>query len=105
MIYCPFFISCVGSNDKLDYKAELEAQKLAILDQQRQQFNALKHKYRIGLERIVDRWLSHEAEEQEKWMNTVKAQADERIARSEEQWKTRVAALEKKLAKYENPNA
>lgn len=107
--HCCYFLGMCSSSylfvgpidQQRDYKAELEAQKLALLDQQRQQFDALKHKYRIGIERIVDRWLTHEAEEQEKWMNTVKAQADERIARSEEQWKSRVAALEERLSKYE----
>ncbi|KAI9272899.1 hypothetical protein BDA99DRAFT_556494 [Phascolomyces articulosus] len=89
---------------KGEYRRKFEAEKQTLLQQQQEQFEALKSKYRVGLERIVDRWLSNEATEQEIWMDQIRQQADDRVALVEERWMERAALLQEELIHYRDQN-
>lgn len=80
-----------------ELERKLDAQKRAVAAEQRQQFEALKQKYRTGLERIVDNWLKNETAEQEAWMQQVQQEADDRVAKVEAHWKQRVSRLQQEL--------
>ena len=58
----------------------------------------------MGLEQIVDRWLSNEATEQEIWMDHIRQQADDRVALVEERWMGRAADLQAELRQYQDQN-
>ncbi|CDH53070.1 predicted protein [Lichtheimia corymbifera JMRC:FSU:9682] len=89
-----------GTTD--DYKAEFESEKRTLLEKQRDQFETLKLKYRVGLEQIVDQWLSQEEAKQEQWMDQIQKEAEDRVARIEAQWKERNSILQQQLAQYES---
>ncbi|KAI7879957.1 hypothetical protein K492DRAFT_207913 [Lichtheimia hyalospora FSU 10163] len=85
-----------------DYKAEFESEKRTLLEKQRDQFETLKLKYRVGLEQIVDQWLIQEEAKQEQWMDQIQQEAEDRVARIEAQWKERNTILQQQLAQYES---
>ncbi|KAI9315861.1 hypothetical protein BX666DRAFT_261559 [Dichotomocladium elegans] len=84
-----------------DYRAQFELEKRALLKQQEEQFETLKLKYRVGLEQIVEQWLSHEAAEQEQWMDQIQQQTEQRVASLEGQWKERAARLQEQLKRHQ----
>ncbi|KAI9491573.1 hypothetical protein BDB00DRAFT_831988 [Zychaea mexicana] len=91
-------------SNKADYRRKFEEEKEALLHQQQEQFESLKMKYRVGLERIVDNWLSNETAEQEVWMDQIRRQAEDRVAQVEERWMERAAVLQAELRQYRDQN-
>lgn len=89
-----------GTSD--DYKAEFDREKRILLEKQRDQFETLKLKYRVGLEQIVDQWLSQEEAKQEQWMDQIQQEAEDRVAKIEAQWKEQNTLLQQQLAQYES---
>lgn len=89
-----------GTSD--DYKAEFDREKRILLEKQRDQFETLKLKYRVGLEQIVDQWLSQEEAKQEQWMDQIQQEAEDRVANIEAQWKEQNTLLQQQLAQYES---
>lgn len=85
-----------------DYKAEFDREKRILLEKQRDQFETLKLKYRVGLEQIVDQWLSQEEAKQEQWMDQIQQEAEDRVAKIEAQWKEQNTLLQQQLAQYKS---
>lgn len=89
-----------GTSD--DYKAEFDREKRILLEKQRDQFETLKLKYRVGLEQIVDQWLSQEEAKQEQWMDQIQQEAEDRVAKIEAHWKEQNTLLQQQLAQYKS---